>query len=82
MFKKFNFSYILYFIILTLGIIGARGGIRLIMVLGAVSPVAVAFLIVKSAKRYPQKGDDAMKLFFGILLVIVIISSVFTLWIY
>ncbi len=82
-FKDFNFSYILYFIILTLGIIGARGGIRLIMVLGAVSPIAVAFLIVKSVKRYPKGGgDDATKLFFGILLVIVIISSVFTLWIY
>ena len=43
-FEEFNFAYILYFIVLTLGIIGARSAVRLIMVLGAVIPVVISFL--------------------------------------
>jgi len=81
-FKEFNFAYILYFLILTLGIIGARGGIRLIMVLGAVSPVAVAFLIVKVSKKYLKEKEETMKLLIGIAAVIIIIAAVFTLWSY
>ena len=81
-FKEFNFSYILYFLVLTLGVIGARGGIRLIMVLGAISPIAVAFLIVKTTKRFSKEKDDSIKLFMGIILIIIFISSIFTLWAY
>lgn len=80
-FREFNFSYILYFIILTLGIIGARGGIRLIMVLGAISPIVVSFLIVKVSKKYFDKKGD-MKFFIGIIVLIVLIASLFTLWTY
>lgn len=80
-FKEFDFSYILYFIILTLGIIGARGGIRLIMMLGAVSPVVISFLIVKVSQKY-FKGKNEMKFFIGIVVLIVIIASLFTLWTY
>ncbi len=80
-FKEFNFSYILYFIILTLGIIGARAGIRLIMVLGAISPIAISFLIVKMSEKYITKKED-IKFFIGIIAVIIIIASLFTLWSY
>jgi len=81
-FKEFNFTYILYFLILTLGIIGARGGIRLIMLLGAISPVAAAFLIVKTSKLFLKEKEDSMKFFIGIIAVIIIIAGVFTLWTY
>lgn len=79
-FKEFNFSYILYFIILTLGIIGSRSVVRLIMVLGAVSPVAIAFLIVKISKRFYFEKEDVMKFFVGALALVIIIASVTTLW--
>ena len=78
-FKEFNFSYILYFIILTLGIIGARGGIRLIMVLGAISPIAVSFLIVKTSKRYFKQKDEMIKFFAGIIAIIILVASLFVL---
>jgi len=81
-FASFDFSYILYFIILTLGIVGARAAIRLIMVLGAVSPIAVSFLIVKIGQSYVDKKEETMKFFIGIILLIVIIASLFTLWNY
>ncbi len=81
-FEDFNFAYVLYFLILTLGIIGARGGIRLIMVLGAVSPIAVAFLIVSLAKRYRNEKEESIKFFIGLVALVIIIASVFTLWYY
>ncbi len=81
-FREFNFSYIIYFVVLTLSIIGARGGIRLIMVLGAVSPVAVAFLVVKASKKYLTEKEETAKFFFGLIALILILSSVFTIWTY
>jgi len=81
-FHDFNFAYILYFIVLTLGIIGSRAGIRLIMVLGAISPIAMSFLIVKSANRYINEKEDVAKLFFGGIALIIIIASIFTCWVY
>jgi asparagine N-glycosylation enzyme membrane subunit Stt3 len=80
-FKGFDFSYILYFIILTLGIIGARAGIRLIMVLGAISPIAIAFLIVRTSEIYLNKRSE-VKFFIGIVLLIILIASLFTLFSY
>jgi asparagine N-glycosylation enzyme membrane subunit Stt3 len=80
-FKEFDFSYILYFIILTLGIIGARAGIRLIMVLGAVSPIAISFIIVKISQSYLNKKNEE-KFFVGIIVLLVLIASLFTLWTY
>ncbi len=81
-FKEFNFAYILYFMTLTLGIIGARGGIRLIMVLGAVSPVAAAFLTVKIVKKYFTQKEETMKFFVGVLALLIISASIFTFWAY
>ncbi|MEN7981987.1 MAG: STT3 domain-containing protein [Nanoarchaeota archaeon] len=80
--KEFEFSYLLYFLILTLGIIGARAGIRLIMVLGAISPVAVAFLIVKTSQKWYKEKDETMKFFMSIITFVILISSLFTLWTY
>ncbi len=78
LFKELNFAYLLYFIVLTLGIIGARGGIRLIMVLGAISPIAVAFLFFKLPRNYLKEKDDMKKFFIGVFAVVVIIASMFT----
>ncbi|MDD5012022.1 MAG: STT3 domain-containing protein [Candidatus Nanoarchaeia archaeon] len=81
-FKEFEFSYILFFIVLTMAIIGARGAIRLIMVLGAISPIAVAFLIVKSSQKYLKEKEDVKKLLMGISVLIILIASIFTIWSY
>jgi hypothetical protein len=81
-FKEFEFSYILYFIIMTMAIMGARGAIRLIMVLGAVSPIAVGFLVVRIIKKYPSKGEEMKKFLIGISIVLILLASIFTFWIY
>ncbi len=81
-FKEFEFSYILYFIILAMAIMGARGAIRLIMVLASVSPIAVGFLIVMGWKNYFKKRDETKRLFIGVLVLIILIASLFTFWVY
>lgn len=81
-FKEFSFSYILYFIILTLAIISARGAIRLIMVLGAVSPIAIGFLVVKTSEKFLKEKEDTKKLFAGIMALILLLSFFFTVWVY
>jgi asparagine N-glycosylation enzyme membrane subunit Stt3 len=81
-FEGFNFSYVLYFVILTMTIIAARGAVRLILVLGAISPVAVSYLVVMSVKKYLKEKGEVMKLLLGIAAIIIIASFLFTLWVY
>jgi hypothetical protein len=78
-FENFNFAYLLYFIIFTMGIIGARGAIRLIMVLGAISPIAIGFLVVYSIKKYFSEKEEFNKLIMGIFALIILLASVFTM---
>jgi len=81
-FEEFDFSYVFYFIILTMMIVASRGAIRLVMVLGAVSPIAIAFLITKSSQRYLHEKEESNKIFIGIVVLIILIASIFTVWAY
>jgi len=81
-FEEFNFSYIFYFIISTMMVIASRGAIRLIMVLGAVSPIAIAFLVTKSSQKYIHEKEESNKIFIGIVVLLILIASVFTIWAY
>ena len=81
-FKEFNFAYILYFLILTMAIIGARGGVRLIMILAAINPIVVAFLTVKISQRALREKDETMRLVIGLVAIMIIISLSFTSWTY
>ena len=81
-FRELNLNYIIYFMILTLGIIGARGGSRLIMVLGAISPIAAAFLIVTFSQKYVFEKDKTIKFLAGSVALLIITGSLFTLWVY
>jgi len=81
-FKELNFEYLFYVIILTIAIMAARGAIRFIMILGAVSPVAVGFLIVKKIKDYLKEKEDFKKLITGILVLLILAASIFTIYVY
>jgi asparagine N-glycosylation enzyme membrane subunit Stt3 len=81
-FREFEFSYILYFAVLTMTIIGARGAVRLIMVLGAVTPIVVGFLIFSVSESYLKEKNEARKFFFGIVALLIIVASIFTVWTY
>jgi asparagine N-glycosylation enzyme membrane subunit Stt3 len=75
-FNKFDFGYLLYFVIFTMTIIGARGAIRLIMVLAAVTPIAVGILIVEPIYQWKKEKRENWKIFLAIVSVIILISSI------
>ena len=81
-FLELNFGYILYTIALTIMIIAARGAVRLTMVLGAISPIVVGFLIVKTGQRYFKEKEDFNKLLIGLLVLVLLVASVFTAFVY
>ncbi|MDO8528339.1 MAG: STT3 domain-containing protein [Nanoarchaeota archaeon] len=81
-FKEFEFSYLIYFIVLTMAIMAARGAVRLIMVLGAISPLAIGFLVYKTSKDYFKQKDNVKKFAIAVIALIIIIAAVFTLWTY
>ena len=81
-FEEFNFAYLFYFVILTIMIVAARGVIRLIMVLAAVSPIAVGFLVVKGSQKFFEEKEETKKFFVGIVMLLILIASVFTVWAY
>ena len=81
LFKKFSFTYIAYFIILTLGIIGARGAIRLIMVLGAITPVVIGFIVVKFSEKTFIEKEDTKKFVVGGIALLLIILYLFTFYV-
>ncbi len=81
-FEEFNFSYLFYFVIFTMMVIASRGAIRLIMVLGAVSPIAIAFLITKGSQKYLQEKEESNKIFRAILILIILLAAIFTMWTY
>ncbi|MDO8467773.1 MAG: STT3 domain-containing protein [Nanoarchaeota archaeon] len=78
-FSNANFGYILYIVLFILSMIGARGGIRLIMFLGNTSPLLVAFLLVIiSKKAITDKGES--KMFFALIAIFLIISGLFAFY--
>ncbi len=81
-FSELNFAFIFYTIALTIMIVAARGAVRLTMVLGSISPVAIGFLIVKTSQRYLKEKEDFSKLLAGIIAIIIILASAYTAFIY
>lgn len=81
-FKEFNLNYILYFVVLTITIMGARGAIRLVMFLAAVAPIAIGFLIVKIPEYFIKEKEDIKKFLLGAISIILILAFIFTAYAY
>jgi asparagine N-glycosylation enzyme membrane subunit Stt3 len=82
LFSEINFPFVLYLITLTIAIIAARGAVRLTMVLGAISPIAIGFLAVKTSQNYLKEKEDFNKLLAGVFAVLIIASCIFTAYSY
>jgi asparagine N-glycosylation enzyme membrane subunit Stt3 len=81
-FSEIDFSSVLYLITFIIAVVAARGAVRLTMVLGAISPIVVGFLIVKTSKNYFKQKEDSSKFIMGLLALIIIIASIFTAYSY
>ena len=76
-FEKIRFEYLLLFSLFILTIFTARGAVRLIMVLGPIAPIFVGFLIVELGDNFLKK-KELTKILIGILLMMVLISSIYS----
>jgi len=79
-FENIDNEYLLLFALFILTIFTARGAVRLIMVLAPIAPIFVGFLIVDVYDRLKKSKDETMKIFLGIVLIIVLLSSLFSFW--
>jgi asparagine N-glycosylation enzyme membrane subunit Stt3 len=77
-FKNIKYEYILLFSLFVLTIFTARGAVRLIMVLGPIAPIMVAFLIVESIDRLVKAKDQTWRIIIGVCVLIILISSLYT----
>jgi len=81
-YEKINFEYLLLFVLFLLTLFTARGAVRLIMVLGPIAPIFVAFLIVESIDKLRGIKDETFKIIMGIFIILIIIGSIFSFWVF
>ncbi|MDO8509305.1 MAG: STT3 domain-containing protein [Nanoarchaeota archaeon] len=79
-FKNIDFSLSLVIILFLLGLISARGLIRLVMILAPFASMVVAYFAVLSVSNTKKSKDDLFKIFTWIIAIMVIIASLFSGW--
>jgi asparagine N-glycosylation enzyme membrane subunit Stt3 len=77
-FDKIKFEYLFMFALLFLSLFTARSAVRLIMVLGPIAPIFVAYLFINLVYLFKREGDETKKVIFGALGILVIILSVYS----
>ena len=81
-FSKIRYEYLLLFALFVVTLFTVRGAIRLIMVLGPISTIFVGFLIVELIDRYFKIKVDIAKLLTGLVIILVLVASIYTFYIY
>jgi len=81
-FRKIRYEYILLFSLFIVTLFTVRGAVRLIMVLGPISTIFVGFLIVEVVDRYFKTKENINKVMIGLIVIVVIVASCYTLYIY
>ncbi len=79
-FKKINFEYLFLFSLLFLALFSARGAVRLIMVLGPIAPIFLAYLNVEMFDKFRFSKDHTWKIVSGALVILIVLLSLFTFW--
>lgn len=81
-FEKIRYEYLFLLIFLLLAIFSARGAVRLIMMLGPIAPIFLAYLIYYSIDKFQKVQDETGKMVLGVIVILILISSVFIFWSY
>jgi len=76
-FEKIRFEYLFLFSLFIFTLFTARGAVRLIMVLGPITPIFVGFLMVESIERFFKIRDEVLKMLMGVFIIIILISSIY-----
>lgn len=78
--EKVEFEYLFLFSLFVLCLFTARSAVRLIMVLGPIIPIFVAFLIICLIKDFRLKKDETWKVIIGALIILVLALSIFSFY--
>ncbi len=81
-FEKIRMEYLLLFSVYILTLLTVRGAVRLIMVLGPIASIFVGFLIVESVYIFLKTKGETTKILLGVVIVLILVSSVYTFWVY
>lgn len=81
-FEKVRFEYLFLLILLLISIFSARGAVRLIMMLGPIAPIFLAYLIYESINQFKKTKDETIKIFLGLAVILILVLSIFIFWSY
>lgn len=82
-FDKIEFEYLFLFALFALSLFTARSAVRLIMVLGPIAPIFLAYLVVESVSALiKNKNDENKKIFYGVVSLVLVILSLYIFWSY
>ncbi len=76
-FKKIDYGFMLLFSLAAFCLFTARSAMRLVMVLAPVTTIFLGYLIVKAIKKFREINGEIEKVIMGILVVLIILSSIF-----
>ncbi len=76
-FEKIEYTYLILLSLFVLTIFSARSAIRLIMVVGPIAPIFLAYLLERTATSFKRTKQEN-KVFIGILLLILSVLAIFT----
>ncbi len=79
-FEKINFEFLFLFSLFVLCLFTARSAVRLIMVLAPIAPIFVGYLIIESIERFRKAKDETFRIIIGAVIIIILVSSIFTFW--
>jgi len=79
-FEKISFEYLLLLILFIFTVFTARGGVRLIMVLGPIASIFIGYLIVVSIDKFRITKDETGKMILGVLVILILLASLFSFW--
>lgn len=77
-FESIDFRLLFAVILFLVVLFSARGAVRLIMVLGPVVPIFVAYLMWESVSSYRKSRDDTMKIVLVIAAILIIVLGLFS----
>jgi len=75
-----EFALLFLFALFVLCLFTARSAVRLIMVLGPIAPIFVAYLCVSSMEKFRKTKDETGKVIIGALAVLVIVLALFSFY--
>jgi len=80
LFRKINFNLLFLFTLLMITLVSVRSAVRLIMVLAPIASIFVGYLIFESTVKFRRINDETMKIIFGCVMILVLLSSLFAFW--